>query len=156
VRLAVNLHSQPVREIVRRAARTRLRSGGGVRARILDTLEERVSRFRRRKPGRGRAHAEESTGGPNLFEVLTASMTIMEHELARYRLASDPVDVLLSPRVAEIRSFEFHKARRAIRAGAHEAEAHLAEIERVIARRRRVGRRAYRSKSISSPASPNS
>jgi NTE family protein len=156
VRLAVNLHSQPVREIIRRTAQSRTRSGGGVAARVLDTLEDRVSRFRRRRPARGRAHAEESTGGPNLFEVLTASMTIMEHELARYRLALDPVDVLLSPRVAEIRSFEFHKARKAIRAGEREAEAHLSEIVRAVARRRRVGRRTYRSKSLSSPASPNS
>jgi NTE family protein len=156
VRLAVNLHSKPVREIVRRTPRTRVRGGGGVAARILDTLEDRVSRFRRRKPARGRAHLEESIGGPNLFEVLTASMTIMEHELARHRLALDPVDVLLSPSVSEIRSFEFHKARRAIHAGAHEVEAHLAEIQRAVTGRRRAGRRSYRSKSLSSPASPNS
>ncbi len=155
VRLAVNLHSQPVREIVGRNARVRQRTGR-VTARILDTLEERVGRFRRRKPKRILEHAEEVVGGPNLFEVLTASMTIMEHELARYRLALEPVDVVLSPKVADVRSFEFHKARRAIQAGAREAELHLPEIQRAVKRRRRAGRRNYASVSPSSPARPNS
>jgi NTE family protein len=154
VRLAVNLHSQPVREIVGRTARVRQRSGG-VAARIVDRLEERVARFRRRKPKRILQHAEEVVGGPNLFEVLTASMTIMEHELARHRLALDPVDFVLNPQVADVRSFEFHKARRSIQAGTRETELHLPEIRKAVTRRRRSARRNYASVS-SSPARPTS
>jgi NTE family protein len=150
VNLGVNLHATPVREIVGRGPRLRPRSA--VANRILDVVDERVGRFRRRS---SRRKGEESTTGPNLFEVLTSSMTIIEHELARHRLAHDPVDVVLTPDVHGIRSFEFHKARSAIHAGEREAEARIPEIQNVLQRRRRPSRRSYASGS-SSPESPTS
>ena len=139
VRLAVNLHTQPVREILRRTPRARGESSG-LTARILDRLEDRLGRFRKRRPSA--KNGDEASTGPGLFEVLTASMTILEYELARHRLASDPVDVLLTPHVEDIRSLEFHRARRAIQAGEREAEARLVEIRRAVSRRRRLRPRA--------------
>jgi NTE family protein len=156
VRLAVNLHTHPVREIGGRRPRLRTRGSGRVAGRILDGLEERVGRFRRRKPGRNTRLRATAIGGPNLFEILTASMTILEYELARHRLALDPADVLLTPHVEGVRAFEFHRARTAIHAGTAEAEAHLPEIRRVVSRRPPSRRRAYRTASSSSSVNPSS
>jgi NTE family protein len=138
VRLAVNLHAVPVREIrsLKRAA------GPGVKrpiaTRVSDAIESRLARFRRN--GRRQRKKEpdaEARGGPNLFEILTASMSVLEHELALHRLAREPVDVVMAPDVHAVRAFEFHKARQAIHAGHVEAEAKLDEIREVLARRRR-------------------
>jgi NTE family protein len=143
-RVAVNLHAQPVREIVGRGGRNRLRDGAkAIGARMLDRLEERLGPLRRRPAGDGQAAREEGASGPTLFDVLTASMTILEYELARYRLAFEPADVLLTPHVEGIRAFEFHKARRAIQSGAIEAQARLPEILQLLTRRRRRARGGY-------------
>jgi predicted acylesterase/phospholipase RssA len=47
------------------------------------------------------------------------------------------VDVVFTPDVHAIRSFEFHKARQAIHAGETEAEARLPEVRHAAARRPR-------------------
>ena len=63
-------------------------------------------------------------------------MSILEHEIARHRLAREPVDVVLAPDLRGIRSFEFHKAEQAIRAGREALEAKLPEIRALLPRRR--------------------
>ena len=133
VKLAVNLHTQPVRELEPRA-RSR-----PVLSRIGDALESGLARFRRTP--RTAVEAEpELPAGPNLIEILTASMSVLEHEIARHRLAREPVDVVLAPDVRGIRSFEFHKGTRAVAAGRRELEAKLPEIKAALARRPRLAR----------------
>ncbi len=73
----------------------------------------------------------------------------LEHELARHRLARDPVDVVIEPDVHGIRSLEFHKGPKAIAAGYREVGAHIAEIETALRRRRRRGRRYFSASSTS-------
>ncbi|MCP4007337.1 MAG: hypothetical protein GY725_24405 [bacterium] len=139
VRVAVNLHAQPVREIISRKTNgTKLSIGG----RVSETIEKGLARFRR-KGSRSNAGAVSDESGPNLFEVLTASMTVLEHELARHRLANDPVDVVIAPDVRGIRALEFHKSKRAIQAGHREVAAHLDDIEAALKRRRRKRTRRY-------------
>ena len=135
VRLAVNLHSQPVREIVEADDKTRpFRQT--IAGRVVDAIDSGLSRFRRRE-----AEAErdplDSRLSPSLFEILTASMTVMEYELSRHRLAAEDVDLVLEPDVHAIRAFEFHRGAEAIEAGEREAEARLPELEAVLNRRRR-------------------
>jgi NTE family protein len=135
VALAVNLHGRPVRELRRPRRRKGRRKRVTLASRLVDKVDSQLSRLRRRE-----ARGEDRAGnGPNLFEILTASMTVMEHELARHRLAHDPVDVVLAPDVHNIRSLEFNRARHAIRAGRVEVEARLDEVRKALARRR--GRR---------------
>jgi NTE family protein len=130
VSIAVNLHGRPVREIGGDGGRRR-RIRDTLPARLYEVLESQLPRLRRRG-------AEGDGGGPNLIEILTASMTVMEHELARHRLLHEKVDVVLAPDVHDIRSLEFHRARRAIQAGCTEVEARLDQIrDRLTARRRR-------------------
>jgi NTE family protein len=49
------------------------------------------------------------------------------------RLAGDPPDVLITPRVGNIGWFDFHRATEAIEAGAEAAERSLAPITEAIA-----------------------
>ena len=133
VRVAVNLHSQPVRELEPRARRR------PVVSRIGEAIETGLARFRRRP--RATVDAEpEPPAGPNLIEILTAARRVLEHEIARHRLAREPVDVVLAPDVHGIRSFEFHKGPRAVAGGRKELEAKLPEIRAALARRPRLAR----------------
>ncbi|MEA3241582.1 MAG: patatin-like phospholipase RssA [Pseudomonadota bacterium] len=54
---------------------------------------------------------------PGLFDVLAGSIAIMQDRLSRSRMAGDPPDILLSPRVAHIGLLEFDRAAEAIKAG---------------------------------------
>ena len=104
-------------------------------SRVGDAIETGLARFRRR--GRSRPAQDENgdEGLPNLFEILTASMAVIEYELARHRLATDPVDVVIEPDVHGIRAFEFHKARQAIAAGEAAVEGSLDPLRRQLRRR---------------------
>ncbi len=133
VRVAVNLHTQPVREIVRSKKARNGSTSGTISAQLINLVDRRLARFRRR--GRSSRATDDGQVEPNLFEILTASMTVLEHELARHRLAREPVDVVIGPDVHSIRSFEFHKARKAIHSGLIETEKHLPEIRKALERR---------------------
>ena len=54
---------------------------------------------------------------PGLFGAITSSIKIFQDRITRSRLAGDPADVLLSPRVADIGLLEFHRAGEAIEEG---------------------------------------
>jgi len=61
--------------------------------------------------------AEAATVMPSLTEVLTSSINIMQTRIARSRLAGEPADVLISPRVAHLNMMDFHCAAEAVSAG---------------------------------------
>ncbi len=54
---------------------------------------------------------------PNLFGVMSTSLSIMQDRLTRARLAGDPPDVHIMPRVGHIGLLEFDRADEAIREG---------------------------------------
>jgi NTE family protein len=54
---------------------------------------------------------------PSLIEVLSSSLNIMQVRIARSRLAGEPADVLLAPRLAQIGLMEFHRGSEAIEEG---------------------------------------
>jgi NTE family protein len=135
LRVAVNLHQTPVREIAQPGERERFRLPGPTR--VADLVDNGLARLRRRRGTSGR----EPRAGPNLFDVMIASMSVLEYELAQHRLARDPVDLILEPDVRGIRAFEFHKAARAIRAGRASVTPHLATLEQLARARRSRSRR---------------
>jgi len=145
IRVAVNLHHQPVREIIQ-TAQPHGQRRPRIASRVGDAIETGLARFRKRGGSSpvadGDANGDSDEGMPNLFEILTASMTVIEYELARHRLATDPVDVIIEPDVHGIRSFEFHKARQAIAAGEAAVESRLDDLRRQLRRRLPSLRRA--------------
>ncbi len=54
---------------------------------------------------------------PGLFYAIANSINIFQDRITRSRLAGDPADVVLSPRVADIGMLEFHRAKEAIAEG---------------------------------------
>ncbi|MGL4323219.1 MAG: patatin-like phospholipase family protein [Beijerinckiaceae bacterium] len=78
-------------------------------------------------PGTKKADA-----GPRLAGVMIDAFNITQDRIARSRLAGDPPDLMISPRVGKIGLFEFHRADEAIAAGREAAEHALKEMERVL------------------------
>jgi NTE family protein len=54
---------------------------------------------------------------PGLLEAMTSSVNIMQDRITRSRLAIDPADMLLRPRMDDFALMDFHRAREAIDAG---------------------------------------
>ena len=65
--------------------------------------------------------------------VLTDAFNIAQDRIARSRLAGDPPDLMISPRLAEIGLFEFHRAAETIALGRRATEKLLPEIREVLA-----------------------
>jgi NTE family protein len=69
---------------------------------------------------------------PSLFDVITGSMHIAQDRITRSRMAGDPPDVLLSPRLSHIGLLEFHRADESIQEGRACVDREAAEISRVM------------------------
>ncbi|GBD96618.1 MAG TPA: patatin-like phospholipase RssA [Nitrospirae bacterium] len=57
------------------------------------------------------------SGTPGLFDVLASSINIMQDRITRSRMAGDPPDVMLAPRLGQIGLLEFDRASEAIEEG---------------------------------------
>ncbi len=68
------------------------------------------------------------TRRPGIPTVMVDAFNIMQDRIARARLAGDPPDVMVNPRLGHIGWFDFHRAQEAIEAGARVAERALEEI----------------------------
>ena len=66
---------------------------------------------------------------PALFDTLAASINIAQDRITRSRMAGDPPDVLIQPRLSHIGLLEFYRAHEAIEAGYACVEKSLPEIE---------------------------
>lgn len=60
--------------------------------------------------------------GPGLSTVMVEAFQVMQDRITRSRLAGDPPDVMISPRLGRINLFDFHRASDAIAVGAEAAE----------------------------------
>ena len=54
---------------------------------------------------------------PSMLEVLTSSIHIMQVRIARSRMAGEPPDVIVAPRLAHLGLLDFHRAKEAIEEG---------------------------------------
>ncbi|RME95730.1 MAG: patatin-like phospholipase RssA [Verrucomicrobia bacterium] len=59
---------------------------------------------------------------PSLLDVLSASINIMQVRISRSRLAGDPPDLLIAPRLAHFGLLDFHRAAEAIEEGRRAVE----------------------------------
>jgi NTE family protein len=88
-----------------------------------------LARFRSpRKNGDG---AGDGADAPSLLEVLSTSLNIMQVRITQSRLAGEPADVMIRPRLAGIAAMDYHRAEVAIAEGeraAVRAMPYLAEL----------------------------
>ena len=59
---------------------------------------------------------------PPMHDVLFSALDIMEVRIARSRLAGDPPDVIVTPRLAHLHLLDFHRAKEAIEEGKRAVE----------------------------------
>ena len=76
------------------------------------------------------------TDYPSYFEVLANSLNIMQDRITRMRLAGDPPEVLLCPRLTDFSWLDFHRAREAIAEGVACVQAAETAIRRACAQAR--------------------
>jgi NTE family protein len=108
-----------------------------------DEEDERARREERARPEglRGmlspehliRRHFLGRRGRPGLSSVMIDAFNVMQDRVTRSRLAGDPADVLISPRLGRIGLFDFHRADDAIELGAQATERAIAEISEAVA-----------------------
>lgn len=76
----------------------------------------------------GHAAHQVNDGPRGLSTVMIEAFNITQDRIARSRLAGDPPDLMISPKLARIGLFEFQKAKEAIAAGEEATERALADI----------------------------
>ena len=67
--------------------------------------------------GRPETVLDAGNEGPSLLDVVAGSINIMQVRIARSRLAGEPADVLIAPRLAQIGLFDYHRGEEAIAEG---------------------------------------
>jgi NTE family protein len=69
---------------------------------------------------------------PGLFDVTTTAINIMQDRITRSRMAGDPPDWQLAPRLGQIGLMEFYRAAEAIAAGRAAVERGQEELMRLL------------------------
>jgi len=96
----------------------------GVVARITDLVSEYTAAvFSKVRP---------DNEAPGLFEAIAGSVNITQDRITRSRMAGDPPDILLSPKLAHIGLLEFYRANEAIAEGQQCVERMMPEINHVL------------------------
>jgi NTE family protein len=65
---------------------------------------------------------------PSLLDVLASSINIMQMRITRSRMAGDPPEVLIAPRLAHLALLDFHRGREAMEAGRRAVELALPQL----------------------------
>lgn len=86
-----------------------------------------ISFFRGERP-------TDQTAPPGLFDVTATAINIMQDRITRSRMAGDPPDGQIAPRLGQIGLMEFHRAQEAIEEGRTATERVLPELLRLIGR----------------------
>ena len=69
---------------------------------------------------------------PSMLDVVSSSINIMQVRISRSRMAGDPPDIVVTPRLAHFGLLEFHKAKEAIEEGKHAVEAVLPNLHKLL------------------------
>ncbi|MGY5453441.1 patatin-like phospholipase RssA [Agarivorans sp. MS3-6] len=72
---------------------------------------------------------QQSHRSPGMIGVMSTSINIMQERLTRTRMAGDPPDILLSPKLGNISTMDFHRAEEAIAEGKRVTELMRPQIE---------------------------
>ena len=113
----------------------------GASAEPVAVVPEAVPEPEPRKRGLGKFFSAERTmkreffgggGRPGISSVMVDAFNIMQDRITRARLAGDPPDLLISPRVGQIGWFDFHRADDLIAHGARAAERAIESIQEAI------------------------
>lgn len=101
-------------------------------SKLMAGIRGTLSRLRGKVPTPERELVKRAVGGrsrgPGFASVMLASLNIIQDRLARARLASDPPDIVIAPKIGHLTLLEFDKADELIRLGEEAAEEALPQI----------------------------
>lgn len=97
-------------------------------------LEQRAVAAAEESGGFIRSYFRRRDGAPSTFSVLARSLHILQDRISRSRLAGDPPDVMIAPRLGHIGYLEFHRAEECIAAGEEAARRAIPEIRETLRR----------------------
>ena len=66
---------------------------------------------------------------PPMLDVVASSLNIMQVRITRSRMAGEPPDIILTPRLAHFGLLDFHQAQEAIEAGRQSVESYLPALK---------------------------
>ena len=69
---------------------------------------------------------------PSMVDVLTTSINIMQVRISRSRLAGEPADLVIAPRLADIGLLDYHRGAEMIEEGRTEARLMLPAVQRLL------------------------
>ena len=97
----------------------------------MSSLQPTARGTRPLRPGMSQRGINQKTGPkiPAMLDVVASSINIMQVLITRSRLAGDPPDVMVAPRLAYLGLMEFHRASVAIEAGRRAAEAAMPQLQ---------------------------
>lgn len=72
-------------------------------------------------------------GQPSIPTVMIEAFNVMQDRITRARLAGDPADVMVSPRLGQVGWFDFHRAEESIAIGAEATEKAIDGVNEAIA-----------------------
>ncbi|MEL7449114.1 MAG: patatin-like phospholipase RssA [Pseudomonadota bacterium] len=75
--------------------------------------------------------SDPSAEEPGIFDVVGASINIMQERITRSRMAGEPPELTISPKVGDFQLMDFHRADEAIEAGRQAVEAVEDQLERM-------------------------
>ncbi|HTJ64859.1 MAG TPA: patatin-like phospholipase family protein [Alphaproteobacteria bacterium] len=120
--IAVNLNADAIGSARRNGARIQTVAG-------FDLLEQdHEAAERARKTPFWRRIFQREPDHPSLFGVMFSSLNILQHRIARSRLAGDPPDITIDPHIGHIGLAEFDRAEEVIDEGARAVERHIDSI----------------------------
>ncbi|MDD3352744.1 patatin-like phospholipase family protein [Zoogloea sp.] len=85
-----------------------------------------------RSPGEGEGRSAPVEPLPSMLSVMQNSIAIMSVRIARSRLAGEPADVLISPRLAQLGLMDYHRGAEAIAEGEAAVQAALPALRRLL------------------------
>ena len=123
--IAANLNADIVGKNSTRKKRNEIEEGRDIFATIKKSMKNHSGLFFKK--------TDEKVSPPNLLDAITCSMNITQDRITRSRMAGEPPDILLSPKLAHIGLLEFHRAKEAIQEGKDCVKRMLPEIEFIVA-----------------------
>ncbi len=97
-----------------------------------NSLVDKVTQYVSAKTSEVFATSEDKKIPPSLFETLAGSVNIVQDRITKSRMAGDPPDILLTPRLADIGLLELYRAEEAIAEGRACVERMAPEIKHLL------------------------
>lgn len=130
--IAVNLNSDIVGKHLREHDQENRVEERDLFSQLLDRVNDSLKDSRMTQWIRG---MEQRPAAPGLFEVMASAINIMQDRITRSRMAGEPPDVLLSPRLGKLGLLEFDRAEEAIAEGYDSVRRMLPAIQHALSSR---------------------